>query len=214
MSPDTTGASAAADLTPDAPPVAPGPSIAPLANGRGKHEATDTVSLAREPEDAELIESPDRPRRLTRGERKKLGRLRARKVHRIVRHVDPWTVLKLSLMFFACLFVVMLVAGILLWHLAASAGTITKIEDFIAEAGAFTTFKFDGPKILQASILGGLVMVIVASGFTVLMAVLFNLISDLVGGIRFTVIEEETVRKVTPAQDLPRSKKIRDRSTG
>jgi hypothetical protein len=57
-------------------------------------------------------------------------------------------------------------------------------------------------------------MVIVASGFTVLMAVLFNLISDLVGGIRFTVIEEETVRKVTPPQDLPRSKKIRDRSTG
>jgi hypothetical protein len=213
MSPDSTGASAAADLTPDAPAVAPGPSIAPLGNGRGRHEA-DPMSLAPEPADDELIETHDRPHRLTRGERKKLGRLRARKVNRIVRHVDPWTVLKLSLMFFACLFIVMLVAGILLWHLAASAGTITKIEDFIAEAGAFTTFKFDGAKILQASVLGGLVMVIVASGFSVLLAVLFNLISDLVGGIRFTVIEEETARKVAKAPDLPRTKKTRDRSTG
>jgi hypothetical protein len=206
MSPDTSGASAAADLTPDAPGVAPGPSIAPVANGRGKHEATESVSLAPDPLDDELIETHDRPRRLTRGERKKLGRLRARKVHRIVRHVDPWTVLKLSLMFFACLFVVMLVAGVLLWHLAASAGTIAKVEDFIAEAGAFTTFKFDGPKILQASVLGGLVMVIVASGFSVLLAVLFNLISDLVGGIRFTVIEEETARKAPKGPDLSRSK--------
>jgi hypothetical protein len=203
MSPDSTGASAAADLTTDAPSVAPGPSIAPLANGREK-QLTAPVLLPSSPDD-EDVESHDRPRRLTRGERKKLGRLRARKVHRIVRHVDPWSVLKLSLMFFTCLFIVMLVAGVLLWHLAASAGTIAKIEDFIAEAGAFTTFKFDGPKIFQASVLGGLVMVIVASGFAVLMAVLFNLISDLVGGIRFTVIEEESARAVHAA-DVPRSK--------
>jgi hypothetical protein len=212
MPPESTGASAAADVTHDAPVVAPGPSILPLGNGRrGKHEAEG--SGPSKLGDEEAVESHDRPRKLTRSERKKLGRLRARKVHRIVRHVDPWSVLKLSLMFFTCLFIVMIVAGVLLWHLAASAGTITKIEDFIAEAGAFTTFKFDGPKILQASILGGLVMVIVSSGFTVLLAVLFNLISDLVGGIRFTVIEEESARRVAPAPDLSRPKS-RERSTG
>ena len=204
MSPDSTGASAAADLTPDAPAVTPGPSIAPLGNGRGRHEPSAPIHLAPKVEPEE-IETHDRPRRLTRRERKKLGRLRARKVHRIVRHVDPWSVLKLSLMFFTCLFIVLLVAGILLWHLAASAGTITKVEDFIAEAGAFTTFKFNGQKIFQASVLAGLVMVIVASGFSVLMAVLFNLISDLVGGIRFTVIEEESARPV-PAVERSRSK--------
>jgi hypothetical protein len=204
MSPESTGSGASADLTHDAPAVAPGPSIAPLANGRDRHEPEAGVFTAPVP-DAPVLEEHDRPRRLTRGERKKLGRLRARKVRRIVRHVDPWTVLKLSLAFFACLFVVLLVAGILLWHLAASAGTITKIENFIAEAGAFTTFKFDGPKILQASVLGGLVMVIVAAGFSVLMAVLFNLISDLVGGIRFTVIEEETSRPAAPPPEASRS---------
>ena len=33
-----------------------------------------------------------------------------------------------------------------------------------------------------------------ATGFTVLLAVLFNLISDLTGGVRVTVVEEETAR--------------------
>jgi hypothetical protein len=34
---------------------------------------------------------------------------------------------------------------------------------------------------------------------TTVLAVLFNLISDLVGGLRFTVIEEQILRPVSPA---------------
>jgi hypothetical protein len=43
-------------------------------------------------------------------------------------------------------------------------------------------------------------MVIVMSGINVLGAVLFNLISDLVGGVRITVIEEETARPAVPRE--------------
>ena len=50
--------------------------------------------------------------------------------------------------------------------------------------------------IFRASFLAGLILVIAGSAFNVLLAVLFNLISDLVGGIRFTVIEEENVRPI------------------
>ena len=46
-------------------------------------------------------------------------------------------------------------------------------------------------------------MVVAGAGFTVLVAVLFNLISDVTGGIRFTVVEEETAR--------PRPKRLRPR---
>ncbi|MGE4566828.1 MAG: hypothetical protein AAEB43_04130, partial [Acidimicrobiales bacterium] len=38
----------------------------------------------------------------------------------------------------------------------------------------------------------GLVMVVGGTATTVVLVVVFNLISDLMGGIRFTVIEEET----------------------
>ena len=75
-----------------------------------------------------------------------LGRLRARKVRRVIRHFDPWSVLKVSLVFYFCLFVVLMVAGVVLWNLAAAAGTISDIESFFKDAGAFQTFSFDGSR--------------------------------------------------------------------
>ena len=68
---------------------------------------------------------------------------------------------------------------------------------------ALESFTFNADQIFRASAIGGLVLVVAGAGFTVLMAVLFNLISDLTGGVRFTVVEEETAR--------PRPKRLRPR---
>jgi hypothetical protein len=140
------------------------------------------------------------PRELTRREQRQLRRLRARKVKRVIRHFDPWSVLKVSLAFYFCLFVVLMVAGVVLWNVAAAAGTISDIEGFFKDAGAFQTFSFDGFTIFRASVLAGLILVIAGAAFNVLLAVLFNLISDLVGGVRITVIEEESARPITMAE--------------
>lgn len=127
-------------------------------------------------------------------DRRAAGRLRARKVRRLIRHVEPWSVLKISLLFYFCLWAIMLISGVLLWSAATGSGTIDNIETFIRELFALQTFEFDADQIFRASAVGGLVLVVAATGFNVLMAVLFNLISDLTGGIRVTVIEEETAR--------------------
>jgi hypothetical protein len=137
---------------------------------------------------------PPGPKRLTRRERRQLGRLRARKVKRVIRRVDPWSVLLLSLGFYLCLFVVLMVSGVLLWSIASSTGTIHQIEGVIKESFAEKSFTFDGVKLFRASFLGGLVLVIAGSGLNVLLCTLFNLISDLVGGIRVTVIDEESAK--------------------
>ena len=47
-------------------------------------------------------------------------------------------------------------------------------------------------QIFRIAAVGGLVLVLAGSGLTVLGAVLFNLISDVTGGVRLTVVEEET----------------------
>jgi len=133
-------------------------------------------------------------KRLTRRERRQLGRLRARKVSRVVRRIDPWSVLLISLGFYLCLFAVLMVAGLLLWVIASLTGTIHQIEGTVKDLFAEKSFHFDGLKIFRASFLGGLIMVIAGSGLNVLLCTLFNLISDLVGGVRVTVIEEETAR--------------------
>ena len=131
------------------------------------------------------------------------GRLRARKVRRLVRHVEPWSVLKAALIFYFCLWVILLIAGVMLWSLAVSSGTVDNVENFVTKLFALESFTFNADQIFRASAIGGLVLVVAGAGFTVLVAVLFNLISDVTGGVRFTVVEEETAR--------PRPKRLRPR---
>ena len=187
-------------------PTAPVAPVAPTTadNGHSTISPPKRHRFVPEDDDLELPIRHEKPHELTKRERRQLGRLRARKVKRIVRHIDPWSVLKLSLLFYACLFVVFMVAGTLLWNLAGAAGTIASIEGFIKDIGAFKTFSFSGPTIFRASFLAGLILVIAGSGLNVLLTVLFNLISDLVGGIRLSVIEEETARPIAAEPDRPK----------
>jgi len=137
-------------------------------------------------------------------DRRMAGRLRARKVRRLVRHVEPWSVLKVALLFYFCLWAILLIAGVMLWSLAVTSGMVDNIETFVTELFALESFTFNPDQIFRASAVGGLVLVVAGAGFTVLMSVLFNLISDLTGGVRFTVVEEETAR--------PRPKRLRPRT--
>ena len=52
-------------------------------------------------------------------------------------------------------------------------------------------FKFEDERIFQSFALGGIVLVLSGAAFSVVLALLFNLISDLTGGVRVTVLEEE-----------------------
>jgi hypothetical protein len=124
------------------------------------------------------------------------GQLRARKVQRIVRRVDPWSVLKLSLVFYFCVWVMVIVAVVLLWGVAVGSGSVASIENFIAEFLAFEEFHFNGDQLFQIFALGGLIGVFVATAVTAVLSVLFNLIADLTGGIRLTVVQEETARRI------------------
>jgi hypothetical protein len=125
-------------------------------------------------------------------------RPRVRKVNRIVRRVDAWSVFKIALVFWAVTLVIFLVAGLLLWNLAESTGTLTNIEGFIKELFGLEAFEFDGSKVFRASYMIGAVLVVAMTAMTVTMAVLFNLISDLFGGVRVTVLEEEVVLRRAP----------------
>jgi hypothetical protein len=121
-------------------------------------------------------------------------RLQARKVRRVVRHIDPWSVLTFSVLFHLCLFAALLLASVLVWNVAEEAGTIENVENFIRELGDYETFEIDGEAIFRAAVAIAGIMTLAASVLVVLLTVMFNLLSDLLGGVRITVIEEETVR--------------------
>jgi hypothetical protein len=110
---------------------------------------------------------------------------------RIIRRVDAWTVLRFSLLFYLSLLVVWLVAGVLLWTAATASGVIDNIETFVRDLGQFESFRFRGHVILTTSVIAGLVLVLLGTGANVLVAVIYNLTSDVVGGVEVTVLDAE-----------------------
>lgn len=127
--------------------------------------------------------------------RRRAARPRVRRVSRVVRRIDAWSVFKISVVFYVVVYAVLLVAGVLLWALAVNTGTIDNTENFIEDLFGLDTFTFDGRQLFEASWIIGAVLVVAGTGLNVALAVLFNLISDLVGGVRVTVLEEEVVRR-------------------
>ncbi|MDO8391432.1 MAG: DUF3566 domain-containing protein [Actinomycetota bacterium] len=121
-------------------------------------------------------------------------RPRVRRVTRVVRHVDTWSVFKVALVFNLFLYVVALTAGVLLWQVAQNTGTVDNVERFFESFG-WQTFTLHGGEIYHNAWVAGLFGVIGLTGLAVLMATLFNLITDLVGGIRVSVLEEEVVAR-------------------
>lgn len=108
---------------------------------------------------------------------------------------------KVALVVHAALYVVALVTGLLLWNVASATGTIDNIESFMTSFG-WDSFTFKGGQLFTSSALGGIFAVILGTGLWVLAAVIFNLVTELVGGVRVTVLEEEVVaRPVEPARE-------------
>lgn len=117
---------------------------------------------------------------------------RIRRVTRVIRDIDPWSVFKVGLVFHFVAYLIMLVALVLLWSVASATGTIDNIQQFMKSFG-WESFEFKGGQLFVNVMVLGLLGVVLATALWVLAATIFNLITDLVGGIRVTVLEEEVV---------------------
>lgn len=121
-------------------------------------------------------------------------RARVRRVTRVLRHIDPWSTFKVALVFSAVAYIVALTSGVLLWRVADSTGTLANVERWFTQFG-WETFELDGGEIFSNAWKIGLFGVVAGTGGAVLFVTLFNLVSDIVGGIRMTVLEEEVVER-------------------
>jgi uncharacterized membrane protein len=120
---------------------------------------------------------------------------RVRRVTRVIRDVDPWSVFKVLLVFHFAVYLVALISGVLLWNVAHATGTIDNVERFMESFG-WETFTFNGGQLFHNLWVIGLLLVFLLTGLAVVGATVFNLIADLVGGVRVTVLEEEVVLRL------------------
>lgn len=158
----------------------------------------DEESTSEESDTSEVAAGPSTvSRRSWRGRRQ---RFEARKVHRLVRHIDPWSLAKFSLVFFLAMWIMMMVAALIVWNIAERADTIGNIESFFQDLG-FKDVSIDGTFYVRGLGLVGLVLTFALSAGSIVAAMVFNLISDIIGGVWITVIEEESARAVSGSPD-------------
>lgn len=177
-------------VLPTLAPTSPATVAVPLPAG-APAEFTDTDGTDGLPS----LRRPKRPARALRPPVVRPKRApRVRRVTRVVRHVDSWSIFKVALVFNLFLYGVLLTAGVLLWQVAQNTGTVDNIERFFESFG-WERFELKGGEIYHNAWVAGLFVVVGLTGLAVLMATLFNLITDLVGGIRVTVLEEEVIAR-------------------
>ncbi|HXF56653.1 MAG TPA: DUF3566 domain-containing protein [Actinomycetota bacterium] len=115
-----------------------------------------------------------------------------RRARVVVRRVDPWSVLKFSLLFYFCLMLVGMAALIIVYWALGVMGVIDSVERLLTEVGfgsRQTGFQVNGEWLLARAFVVGLIGVVVWSLVNMLVALLYNLISDIVGGIEVTLGE-------------------------
>jgi len=120
------------------------------------------------------------------------GSASSRRARVVIRHLDPWSVLKVSLLFYFCVMIVGLFALAIVYWVLGSMGALASISSFVTEVtGAKKAYVINGGWIFVRVFITGIGSVVVWSLVNLCLAILYNLISDVVGGIRVTLGESK-----------------------
>ena len=137
------------------------------------------------PPDDEPLDATGRRRRRRRGERAQWAQSR-----RTVRHLNIWSVAKVSLVFYLLVLVAVVVASVMLWYLADAFGSITSIEKSVKTLFDLSKFTLHPKSVAEYTAIGGGALALAGTIANILAALMYNLISDLVGGLRFDVVDD------------------------
>ncbi|WP_436758092.1 DUF3566 domain-containing protein [Streptosporangium sp. V21-05] len=123
-----------------------------------------------------------------------------RKAHLVLRRVEPWSAMKFSFVVSLVCFVVLFIAVAVLYMVLSGLGvfeniiqTVTQLTtaDGKATSGVDIASWFEPVRILGYTALIGAVNVVLITALSTLGAVIYNVASDLVGGVEVTFSEAE-----------------------
>ncbi|MDQ3955050.1 MAG: DUF3566 domain-containing protein [Actinomycetota bacterium] len=114
-----------------------------------------------------------------------------RRVKRTLRHVDPFSVLKVSLLFYGVFLIIWLVVVAILYWIVDAAGLFDLIDNVRAAAAFEGKFEVTLTLVEKWAFFLGVIVAIVASLFNLFLAFLYNVVADIVGGIDVTFVERD-----------------------
>ncbi|GMR02933.1 MAG: hypothetical protein BMS9Abin20_1288 [Acidimicrobiia bacterium] len=127
-----------------------------------------------------------------------------RRVRRIIRKIDPWTVLKVSLVLNVIGALVWVLGVWVAWSIAVQRGIPEAFVELFARLTIAVTP--DGELYFRAVVMLAIVWVIFATAAMTLAAILYNLISDVVGGVELIMLEE--VPDMSQVVEAPRPRPV------
>ncbi len=118
------------------------------------------------------------------------------RVRRIIRRVDPWTVLKVSFIVYMVGAFAFMLASVMFWEVVERSGIPQQITEFLVqitlleegEAPFSNTEQF-----IRLSAILSVTWAVLACGLTTMAAVMYNLVADVVGGVEVVLLEENLV---------------------
>lgn len=107
-----------------------------------------------------------------------------------IRHIDPWSTLKLSLVLAIAFFFVWMVAVGILYGVLSGMGVFDSIDSLFSELGSKGTGSVVSPKIIfGGAALIGAVNIVLFTALSTIGAYIYNLCADLAGGLEITLAE-------------------------
>ena len=117
----------------------------------------------------------------------------SRRVRRILRWFDPWTVLKTSLVLSALAALGLVLLSVVFWAVVSRLGLAGALDSaarrvalIAPEESLFKT----GDEYLRGAVMLAGAWMMAATALSTVGAVLYNLVAELAGGVEFTVFEE------------------------
>ena len=114
---------------------------------------------------------------------------RSRQAKVVLRKVGPWSVLKISFLFYLCVMVVIIGAMMILYAIVGAIGALDSLTRLIRDLFADQSFEIHGGWLFTRGLSIGLVLVLLWTLINVFVVFLYNLLSDVVGGIEVTLSE-------------------------
>ncbi|HEX5493243.1 MAG TPA: DUF3566 domain-containing protein [Mycobacteriales bacterium] len=109
-----------------------------------------------------------------------------------LKHIDPWSTLKLSLVLAVALFVVWMVAIGLLYGVLEGMGVFDKINGLYQDVTGKNTAQIIGPGlVLGTAALIGAINIVLFTALATVGSFIYNMCADLVGGVEVTLSEHD-----------------------
>ena len=119
--------------------------------------------------------------------------VRVNRVRRIIRKIDPWTVLKVTFVLNFIVALTMVLGFSILWVLLVNAGVPQGLEDIarrLALLDADASLVGNVEPLFSSVVFLATVYLLTQTALATIGAFFYNLVSDLVGGIEVVVLEE------------------------